>query len=68
MIMADIVASTVAEVEIPDRSNPELSRQNINVTVAAFYKLIECKDLSLFPALMSPNLKIHKITRSGITI
>ncbi len=55
-----MVASNISEVEILDNSNPELSRKNINITFAAFYKLIECKDLSLFPILMSPNLKIHK--------
>lgn len=55
-----MVASNISEVEILDSSNPGLSRKNINITVAAFYKLIECKDLSLFPILMSPDLKIHK--------
>lgn len=58
--MADMVASNISEVEILDHLNPELSRNNINITVAAFYKLIECKDLSLFSILMSPDLRIHK--------
>lgn len=58
--MADMVSSNISEVEILDHSNPELSRKNINVTAAAFYKLMECKDLSLFPIIMSPNLKIYK--------
>lgn len=58
--MADMVASNISEVEVLDSSNPELSRKNINITTAAFYKLIECKDLSLFPVLMSPDLKIYK--------
>ncbi|GJM15134.1 MAG: hypothetical protein DHS20C13_04610 [Thermodesulfobacteriota bacterium] len=58
--MADMVASNISEVEILDHSNPELSRKNINITVAAFYKLIEYKDLSLFSILMSPDLKIYK--------
>lgn len=58
--MADMVESNISEVEIIDRSQPELSRKNINITAAAFYKLIECKDLSLFPILMSPDLKIYK--------
>lgn len=58
--MADMLASNIAEIEIMDRSDPELSRKNINITTAAFYKLIECKDLSLFPKIMSPDLKIYK--------
>jgi len=58
--MADMISSNIAEVEIIDHSNPELSRKNINVTVAAFYKLIECKDLSIFPLIMSADLKIDK--------
>lgn len=58
--MADTVSSNIAEVEILDHSNPELSRKNINITTAAFYKLIECKDLSLFPDIMSADLKIYK--------
>lgn len=58
--MADMVASNISEVEVLDYSNPELSRRNINITAAAFYKLIESKDLSLFPILMSPDLKIYK--------
>ncbi len=55
-----MAASNISEVEILDHSNPELSRRNINITAAAFYKLIESKDLSLFPILMSPDLKIYK--------
>jgi hypothetical protein len=58
--MADMLSSNIAEVEIIDNSNPELSRNNINVTVSAFYTLIECKDLSMFPHVMSPDLKIYK--------
>ena len=58
--MADIVASNIADLEILDRADPVLSRNNINITVAAFYKLIECKELSLFPTLMSPDLRIYK--------
>ena len=58
--MADMLSGNIAEVEIIDHSNPELSRKNINVTVSAFYKLIECKELSMFPQIMSPHLKIYK--------
>ncbi|MEM7009647.1 MAG: hypothetical protein AAF462_10990 [Thermodesulfobacteriota bacterium] len=58
--MADMVASSISEIEVLDNSNPELSRENINITAAAFYVLIEQKDLSLFSTLMSPDLKIYK--------
>jgi len=58
--MADMLSSYIAEVEIIDHSNPELSRKNINVTVSAFYKLLECKELSNFPLIMSPDLRIYK--------
>ena len=58
--MADMIGSSIAQVEILDSSNPELSRSNINVTAAAFYTLIEQKNLSIFPELMSPGLNIYK--------
>ena len=58
--MADIVGSSISEIEVLDKGNPDLSRDNINVAASAFYVLIEQKDLSLFSTLMSPDLRIYK--------
>lgn len=55
-----MVASNISDIEILDKSNTGLSRNNINITTAAFHVLIEKKDLSLFPILMSADLKIYK--------
>jgi len=60
LIMADMVGSSISEIEVLDKGNPDLSRGNINVTASAFYVLIEQKDLSLFSTLMSPDLRIYK--------
>lgn len=60
LIMADMISNNIAEIEVLDNSNPELSRSNINITAAAFYTLIEQKNLSMFSVLMSPDLKIYK--------
>ncbi len=58
--MADMLSNNIAEVEVLDEANPELSRNNINITATAFYTLIEQKNLSLFSVLMSPDLRIYK--------
>lgn len=58
--MADMISNNIAEVEVLDEANLELSRNNINITTAAFYTLIEQKNLSLFSILMSPDLRIYK--------
>ena len=58
--MADMISNNISEIEVLDEAKQELSRNNINITAAAFYKLIEQKDLSIFPILMSPGLMIYK--------
>jgi len=58
--MADMVGSSISEIEVLEKGNPELSRNKINITAAAFYVLIERKDLTLFSKLMSPDLRIYK--------
>ena len=58
--MADMISNNISEIEVLDETNPELSRNNINVTAAAFYTLIEQKNLTMFSVLMSPDLKIYK--------
>ncbi len=58
--MADMVSNNICEIEVLDKANSDLSRNNINITASAFYTLIEQKNLSMFSALMSPDLKIYK--------
>ena len=58
--MADMISNNICEIEVLDEANPELSRNNINTTAAAFYTLIEQKNLTMFSVLMSPDLKIYK--------
>ncbi len=58
--MADMIASNISEIEVLDQANQELSRNNLNITAAAFYILIEQKNLEMFSVLMSPDLRIYK--------
>ena len=55
-----MISNNISEIEVLDEANPELSRNNINTTAAAFYTLIEQKNLTMFSVLMSPDLKIYK--------
>ncbi len=58
--MADMISNNISVIEVLDQADQELSRNNINITAAAFYALIEQKNLSMFSLLMSPDLRIYK--------